>query len=118
MFKIFKAMGLNPKGDNPADLQKCIQDFITIKESKQKVPPLTLPKQESGAIPKHSNTTQGDRARPTRNSDDDRPPPVAMSTYPPKVRCYSGGDNKGEIAYDTWRYDVRMVQRDPTYTKE
>lgn len=42
---------------------------------------------------------------------------VTMSSYAPKVRNFSGGDNKGEIAYDIWRYDVKIALKDPTYTK-
>lgn len=103
MMKTFKAMGLNPKGDNPAELNSWIKDYIAhTKESqpdvKPKVPPLSLPASETGTIPKTKTMT--------------------LSPYPPKVRTFSGGDNKGEVAYDIWRYEVKMVLRDSGYTKE
>ncbi|CAG2189653.1 FAB1 [Mytilus edulis] len=44
-------------------------------------------------------------------------PTVTMSSYAPKVRNFSGGENKGKIAYDIWRYDVKIAFKDPTYTK-
>ena len=43
---------------------------------------------------------------------------TAISSYPSKVRVFSGGDNKIETPYDIWRYDVKKALMDPSYTKE
>jgi hypothetical protein len=48
MLNTFKAMGLNPKGDNPAELDKWIKDYIAHSkdehpDNKTKVPALSLP---------------------------------------------------------------------------
>ena len=103
MLKTFKAMGLNPKGDNPAELDKWIKDYIAHSkdehhDTRPKVPALSLPSEGTGAIPKTKS--------------------VNLSPYPPKIRTYSGGDNKGEVAYDIWRYEVKMLLKDSGYTKE
>ena len=107
MFKTFQAMGLNPKGDNPEDFDKWIKAYIAQQsEEKPKLtippPPLGLPSKDGGAKPKVKSTEK----------------PVATPSYPPKVRSFSGGYNKGDTAYDIWRYDVKMALIDPSYTKE
>ncbi|CAG2222986.1 unnamed protein product [Mytilus edulis] len=83
-------MGLNPKGDTAEDLDKWIKGLYRAPRKNTK----------TGAVLKVA-------PKPT----------VTMSSYAPKVRNFSGGDNKGEIAYDIWRYDVKIALKDPTYTK-
>ena len=105
MFKTFQAMGLNPKGDTPEEFEKWIQDYIASKKKKETtaayipppVAPLTMPP-DTGVKPKTK--------------------PVTTPSYPPKVRSFSGGDNKGDTPYDIWRYDVKIALMDPSYTKE
>lgn len=101
MFLTFQAMGLNPKGDTPEELDKWIQNYIYSKDTKpiQPIHSLTLPNTTPAAIPKKTVTS-------------------TLSPYPPKIRSFSGGDNKAEVSYDVWRYEVNITLKDPTYTRE
>lgn len=101
MFQAFEAMGLKPKGKNTQELDEWIQNYAEKKEK----PKLTLPTQETGAIPK------------SRSAPNDVKPTV-ISSHPPKVRCFSGGESKGDLPFDIWRYDVKMTLKDPTYTTQ
>ncbi|CAC5357918.1 unnamed protein product [Mytilus coruscus] len=74
MYSTFQAMGLNPKGDNPEDLDKWIQDYISHQKEYKPLenvllspPPITAPKTETGAVLK---------VAPKQT--------VTMSSYPPK----------------------------------
>lgn len=95
MFKTFQEMGLNPKGDTPEELDSWIKAYVAhTKEMKPVV--------DSGAILK---TTKKDQSATN----------VVMAN-PPKVRSFSGGDNKMETPYDIWRYEVRLLEKDSAYT--
>lgn len=115
MLHTFQSMGLNPKGNNPAELGQWMKDYIAQtkdippgaskvdqtgvrQDVKPKIPPLSLPSEGSSISRTRSVTT--------------------LSPYPPKIRTFSGGDNKGDTTYDIWRYEVRMVLKDSGYTRE
>jgi hypothetical protein len=104
MFKAFHAMGLNPHGSTEEELDKWITNYNIKKEQKPTVGhSLTLP-----------TTTDDAAVRPKIKHQQ----ATAICSYPPKVRVFSGGDNKIETPYDIWRYDVQMALMDPSYTKE
>ena len=102
MFKAFHAMGLSPQGSTAEELDKWITNYNIKKEQKPTVGhSLTLP------------TTIDDAAvRPKIKHQH----ATAISSYPPKVRVFSGED-KIETSYDIWRY-VKMALMDPSYSKE
>ncbi|CAC5413884.1 unnamed protein product [Mytilus coruscus] len=57
MYSTFQAMGLNPKGDTPEDLDKWIKDYISHQKEYKPLenvllspPPITAPKTETGAV--------------------------------------------------------------------
>lgn len=102
MLKTFQEMALNPKGDNPTELDHWIKGYIAHSKDGQqdvklKVSPLSLPTEETGITSTKSTT---------------------LSPYSPKVRIFSGGDNRGEIAYVIWRYEVNMLMKDSGYARE
>ena len=101
MFKTFQTMGLNPQGSNAAELEEWIGKYAAAKKDPPPGNILTLSSDDTGAGPK------------VRYQQ-----PAATSSYPPKVRVFSGGDNKSETPYDIWRYDVKMALMDPPYTKD
>ena len=104
MFKAFHVMGLSPQGSTAKELDKWITNYNIKKEQKPIVGhSLTLP-----------TTTDDAAVRPKFKHQH----ATAISSYPPKVRVFSGGDNKIETPYDIWRYDVKMALMDPSYTKE
>ena len=109
MFKTFQAMGLNPKGDTPEDFDQWIKDYTAQTKQKQKPHGLTLPTNPptstSGAIPKQKT-----------DATDTKPVVVTTSSQPPKLRSFSGGDNKNKTPYVIWRCEVRMIQKDPSYS--
>lgn len=43
---------------------------------------------------------------------------IILFLYFLKIRIFFGGDNKGEIIYDIWRYEVKMVLKDLGYIRE
>lgn len=106
MFKTFQAMGLNPKGDTPEDFDEWIKSYVHRSKEVDVKPPramqhsLTLPTTDTGAIPRSGKVTTS----------------VTTTSHPPKIRTFSGGDNKGETPYDIWRYEVEMIRKDPSYT--
>ena len=109
MFKTFQMMGLNPKGDTPEDFDQWIKDYTAQTRQKQETHGLTLPTDPptsaTGTIPKQRTYAM-----------DTKPVVYTTSSQPPKLRSFSGGDNKGETPYDIWRYEVRMIQKDLSYS--
>lgn len=102
MLHTFQSMGLNPKGNNPAELGQWMKDYIAQtkdippgaskveqtgvrQDVKPKIPPLSLPSEGSSISRTRSVTT--------------------LSPYPPKIRTFSVGDNKGDTTSDIWRYE-------------
>lgn len=43
---------------------------------------------------------------------------IILFLYFLKIRIFFGGDNKGDIIYDIWRYEVKMVLKDLGYIRE
>ena len=125
MFRTFQAMGLNPKGDSMEDFDKWIQAYIkqNTTEEKEKVP---IPEEKAKAppqpplglpplgLPPPGQPTKDTGAIPKVKTDK----PIPTPSYPPKVRSFSGGDNKGDTPYDIWRYDVKIAMMDPSYTRQ
>ena len=97
-------MGLNPQGTTAEEFDKWITNYNIKKEQKLTVGhSLTLP-----------TTTDDAAVRPKITHQQ----ATAIPSYPPKVRVFSGGDNKIETPYDIWRYDVKMTLMDPSYTNQ
>ncbi|VDI36814.1 Hypothetical predicted protein [Mytilus galloprovincialis] len=92
MIDTFETMGLKPKGKKFSE-----------KEMKPSKMSLTLPSKET--VPK---------LKPEEKPILVQEKSTTVCSHPPKVRCFSGGDNKGDLQYDIWRYDVRMMLMDPS----
>ncbi|CAG2214235.1 unnamed protein product [Mytilus edulis] len=109
MFDTFETMGLKPKGSNAKELNEWVSNFnaekLSEKEKKPSKMSLTLPSKET--VPKLKTEEKPIQEKST-----------TVFSQPPKVRCFSGGDNKGDLQYDIWRYDVRMMLMDPSYSKQ
>lgn len=114
MFNTFKVMGLNPQGDTPEEFNNWIKEYAAKSKDQDKKPPDTKPpllqfnfdKSTAGAIPK--TTSHQNKHLETQ---------PMYSAHPPKLKSFSGGDNKGETPYDIWRYEVKMLQKDLSYTQ-
>lgn len=88
--------------DVQSDKKKDVQ-FDVQKDVKPKVKPLSLPSDGIG-----SSTGSLSRSRSS----------TTLSPYPPKLRTFSGNENKGETTYDIWKYEVKMLMKDSGYTRE
>ena len=97
-------MGLNRQGSTVEELDKWITNYNIKKEEKPTV----------GHSPTLPTTTDDAAVRPKNKHQQ----ATAISSYPLKVRVFSGGDNKIETPYDIWSYDVKMALVDPSYTME
>lgn len=86
--------------DVQSDKKKDVQ-FDVQKDVKPKVKPLSFPSDGIG-----SSTGSLSRSRSS----------TTLSPYPPKLRTFSGNENKGETTYDI--YEVKMLMKDSGYTRE
>ena len=93
-----KAMKLDPKADNPAEFVQWMKDYLKSHGELESKPDV---KQKVFLPP----------PPPTKDK------PVTVTSQPPRVNCFSGTVHKGETSYDLWRYEVRCLLKDPTYTK-
>ncbi|CAG2255775.1 unnamed protein product [Mytilus edulis] len=109
MFDTFETMGLKPKGGNAKELNEWVANFnaekLSEKEKKPSKMSFTLPPKET--VPKLKTEEKPIQGKST-----------TVFSQPAKVRCFSGGDNKGDLQYDIWRYDVKMMLMDPSYSKQ
>ena len=100
LLKTLKEMGLKPKADTPEDLKQWMKEFLqSQEETEEKSPKDVKPKP----------------ALQLQQTNKDKP--AGVTTHPPKVTCFSGAGHKGETTYDLWRYEVRCLMKDPSYTQ-
>lgn len=107
LLKTLQAMNVTPKADNPQELKQWMKDFLKSQgELEPDVKPPTQP-----ILLQPSPLQPPPQLQPVVK---DKP---VTSSQPPRVNNFSGAGHKGETSYDLWRYEVRCLLKDPTYTK-
>lgn len=94
LVKVFKDLGVKPKGDTPSEIQDWMFEYLKLQGK--------LPKEEPPSTHKDTSVTHN----------------VSVNARIPNICSFSGNRSAKNESFDVWRYEVQCLMVDKQYSHE